>query len=91
MVILSALLLLYKIAHMRPEPGDGVERRLLVLVDGAVVGGEVGVLEELPAVAAQPLDVLVVGLLQPPLQRAVHRPVPAITKCTIIEGVNEIG
>ena len=50
-------------AHMRPEPGDGVERRLLVLVDGAVVGGEVGVLEELPAVAAQPLDVLVVGLL----------------------------
>ena len=67
-------------AHMRPEPGDGVERRLLVLVDGAVVGGEVGVLEELPAVAAQPLDVLVVGLLQPPLQRAVHRPVPTITK-----------
>ena len=54
-------------AYMRPEPGDGVERRLLVLVDGAVVGGEVGVLEELSAVAAQPFDVLIVGLLQPPL------------------------
>ena len=48
---------------MRSEPGDGMEGRLLVLVDGAVVGGEVGVLEELAAVAAQPLDVLVVGLL----------------------------
>ena len=70
-------------AYMRPEPGDGVERRLLVLVDGAVVGGEVGVLEELSAVAAQPFDVLIVGLLQPPLQRTVHRPVPAITKCII--------
>ena len=61
---------------MRSEPGDGVERRLLVLVDGAVVGGEVCVLEELAAVATEPLDVLVVGLLQPPLQRPVHRPVP---------------
>ena len=63
---------------MRPEPGDGVERRLLVLVDGAVVGGEVGVLKELAAVAAQPLDVLVVGLLKSPLQRSVHRPVPEV-------------
>ena len=62
---------------MRPEPRDGVERRLLALVDGPVVGGEVGVLEELPAVAAQPLDVLVVGLLQPTLQGPVHRPVPS--------------
>ena len=61
---------------MRSEPGDGMEGRLLVLVDGAVVGGEVGVLEELAAVSTEPLDVLVVGLLQPPLQRPVHRPVP---------------
>ena len=63
---------------MRSEPGDGVERRLLVLVDGPVVGGEVGVLEELAAVAAQPLDVLVVGLPQLPLQAPVHRPVSEI-------------
>ncbi len=55
-----------------------MQRGLLVLIDGPVVAGEVGVLEKLPAVSAQPLDVLVVGLLQPPLQAAVHRPVPAM-------------
>ncbi len=61
---------------MRSQPGDGMQRGLLVLVDRPVVGREVDVLEQLSAVPAQPLDVLVVGLLEPPLKRAVHRPVP---------------
>ena len=60
---------------MRPHPCDGVKRRLLVAVDGAGSGGKIRVLEELSAVAADPLDVLVVGLLQPTLETAVHRPV----------------
>ena len=63
-------------SHVGPEPCDWVERRLPAPVDGPGGGGEVGVLEELPPVPAEALDVLVVGLLQAPLEAAVHGPVP---------------
>ena len=46
-------------------------------VDRLVAGWEVGVLEQLAAVSAEPLDVLVVGLPQLPLEAPVHGPVPA--------------
>ena len=63
---------------MRPHPHDGVEGRPLVAVHRPVAGGEVRVLEQLAPVPAQPLDVLVVGLAQLPLQTPVHRPVSEI-------------
>ena len=60
---------------MGPEPNYRMQRRLLAGVDGLADRGEVRVLEEGPPVPAQPLDVLVVGLLQPALKTPVHRPV----------------
>ena len=60
---------------MGPEPNYRMQRRLLAGVDGLADRGEVRVLEEGPPVPAQPLDVLVVGLLQPALKTPVPRPV----------------
>ena len=62
---------------MRSHPNYGMEGRFLVTVYCLVAGGEVGVLEQLAAVSAEPLDVLVVGLAQLPLEAPVHGPVPA--------------
>ena len=53
--------------YMRSHPRDGMQRWLLLLVDGPVGGLEVGVLEQLATVPAQPLDVLVICFLQPTL------------------------
>ena len=61
---------------MRPHPDYRVEGGLLVTVDGLVAGREVGVLEQLAPVPAEPLDVLVVGLAELPLETPVHGPVP---------------
>ena len=63
---------------MRSHPKDGVEGGLLVAVHRLVAGGEVRVLKQLAPVPAKPLDVLVIGLAEPPLQTAVHRPVSKI-------------
>ena len=63
---------------MGPHPHDGVQGWPLVAVHRPVAGREVRVLKQLAPVPAQPLDVLVVGLPQPPLQTPVHRPVSEI-------------
>ena len=63
--------------HMRSHPNYGMKGRFLVTVYRLVAGGEVGVLEQLAAVSAESLDVLVVGLAQLPLEAPVHGPVPA--------------
>ena len=63
--------------HMRSHPNYGMEGRFLVTVYCLIAGGEVGVLEQLAAVSAESLDVLVVGLAQLPLEAPVHGPVPA--------------
>ena len=54
-------------------------------VDRLVGGREVGVLEQLAAVSAESLDVLVVGLPQLPLEAPVHRPVPAQGALLVIQ------
>ena len=64
--------------HVRSHPHDGVQGGPLVAVHGPVAGREVRVLKQLTPVPAQPLDVLVVGLAQLPLQAPVHRPISEI-------------
>ena len=61
---------------MRPHPRDGMERGLLLLVDGPVGRLEIRVLKQLAPIPTEPLDVLVVGLLEATLQTAIHRPIP---------------
>ena len=62
--------------YMRPHPRDGMERGLLLLVDGPVGRLEIRVLKQLAPIPTEPLDVLVVGLLEATLQTAIHRPIP---------------
>ena len=62
--------------YMGPHPDYGMKGGLLVTVYRLVAGGEVRVLEQLAAVSAESLDVLVVGLAQLPLEAPVHGPVP---------------
>ena len=52
---------------MGSHPHDGVQGWPLVAVHRPVAGREVRVLKQLTPVPAQPLDVLVVSLTQPPL------------------------
>ena len=64
--------------HMRSQPNDWMQIWLFAFEEGFVCRLKVGVFEELTSISAQPLYVLVVGLLEPPLQAPIHSPVPAI-------------
>ena len=55
-----------------------MQRRLLARVDGLADWGEVRVLEQRSAIPTEPLDVLVIGLLQATLETSVHSPVPDV-------------
>ena len=70
--------------YMRSHPDYGMESGFLVTVYRLVRGGEVGVLEELAAISAQSLDVLVVCLSQLPLETPVHGPVPAQSALLVV-------
>ena len=72
---------------MRPEPGDGVQRRLLALVDAPVDRREIRVLEQLPAIPAKSFDVLIIRLLKTPLQTPVHRPISRQSRLLIVDVV----
>jgi len=61
---------------VRSHPGDLLAALLALLADGSVDGGKIRVFEQLSAISAQSLDVLIIGLLQTTLQTAIHRPIP---------------
>ena len=63
-----------------------MQGRFLISVNGPIVGWEIWIFKQLSSIAAQPFDMLIVGLLEPTLQTSVHCPVSEkSTKCPFVK------